>query len=93
MKTASECVRLTVLTFLLTMLGAATAVRAEPPTAAQVLSDLGFSASDQQRVMQGEFVNSEVAPASDKDLSVAIAFLVKASPADLSQRVLAGSII
>ncbi len=63
------------------------------PSAAQVLSDMGWSASDQQRVLNGEFVTNDAAGTSDKDLALSIAFLVKTSPADLSEQIIAGNII
>lgn len=63
------------------------------PTAAQVLSDLGLSANDQQRVLNGEFVTNEAPATSERDLALSIAFFVNASPADLSAQVLAGSVL
>jgi hypothetical protein len=63
------------------------------PSAAQVLSDMGLSGGDQQRVLNGEFVTNDVSGASDTDLAVSIAFLVKRSPDDLSQQIIAGRII
>jgi hypothetical protein len=63
------------------------------PSAAQVLSDMGWSASDQQRVLNGEFVTTDAAGTSDKDLALSIAFLVKTSPADLSEQIIAGNIL
>ena len=63
------------------------------PSAAQVLSDMGWSASDQQRVLNGEFVTNDAAGTSEKDLALSIAFLVKTSPADLSEQIIAGNII
>ena len=83
---------------LLAMMSAATVVshagpvRAQP-SAAQVLSDMGWSATDQQRVLNGEFVTNDLAGVSDTDLALAIAFLVKTSPEDLSQQIIAGSIL
>lgn len=73
-------------------LGQAQPVWAQP-SAAQVLSDLGWSAADQQRVLNGEFVTNDAAGASDRDLALSIAFLVKTSPADLSEQIIAGKIL
>jgi hypothetical protein len=67
-------------------------VRAQP-SAAQVLSDLGWSASDQQRVLNGEFVTTDTAGVADADLALSIAFLVKTSPDDLSRQIIAGNMI
>jgi hypothetical protein len=63
------------------------------PSAEQVLTDLGLSASDRQRVLREEFVTADVAAASERDLSFAIAFLVKTSPAALGKRVLGGDLV
>ena len=63
------------------------------PSAAQLLSEIGLSADDQQRVLNGEFVTKEDAESSDKDLALSIAFLVKTTPADLSDQILAGRLI
>ena len=63
------------------------------PSAAQLLSEIGLSADDQQRVLNGEFVTKEDAESSDKDLALSIAFLVKTTPANLSEQILAGRLI
>jgi hypothetical protein len=63
------------------------------PSAAQLLSEIGWSADDQQRVLNGEFVTKEDAESSDKDLALSIAFLVKTTPAELSEQILAGRLI
>ena len=60
------------------------------PNADQVLSDVGFSADAKQRVLNGEFVTTDVPGVSDKDLSIAIAFLVPTTPEALSQQVMSG---
>jgi len=54
---------------------------------------MGWSANDQQRVLNGEFVTGDVSAASDNDLAVSIAFIVKTSPADLSEQIIAGHTI
>lgn len=63
------------------------------PSAAEVLSQMGWSADDQQRVLNGDFVTNDAAGASDRDLAVSMAFMVKTSPADLSDQIIAGNII
>lgn len=60
---------------------------AAPPSAQQVLGDLGFSAAEQQRMRAGEFVVRDVDAASERDLSVAMGFLVKTTPDDLARRI------
>jgi hypothetical protein len=62
-------------------------------TADHVLADMGLSAADKQRVLSGEFVTASVPAVSDRDLSFAIAFLVKTSPDALGQQVVAGHLV
>ncbi|MBI5504215.1 MAG: hypothetical protein HY899_05415 [Deltaproteobacteria bacterium] len=62
-------------------------------SADQVLADLGVSAADKQRVLSGEFVTGEVTPVSDRDLSISIIFLIKASPAELAEQVVGGDFV
>lgn len=62
------------------------------PSADQVLTEMGFSAGEKQRVMKGEFVTSEIGAVSERDLSFAVAFLVKASPDALSKQLIDGAI-
>lgn len=64
-----------------------------PPSADQVLTDMGLSAGDRQRVLNGEFVTADVKSVSERDLSFAIAFLVKASPDALSKKIVAGELV
>jgi hypothetical protein len=63
------------------------------PSASQLMADMVFSADSVKRVMNGEFVTEDLDPVSDSDLSVAIAFLVKASPDELSKQIVAGDLI
>jgi hypothetical protein len=82
----------------LTMMNAVTlALGAEPalaqPSADQVLTDFGLSADDKQKVMNGEFVTPDLASVSDRDLSVALFFLVKTSPDSLSKQIMSGELI
>lgn len=63
------------------------------PTVDEVLRGVHLSAADRRRVLGGEFVTADVPPVSDRDLSFAIAFLVKSPPAVLGERVMAGDIV
>jgi hypothetical protein len=63
------------------------------PSADQVLTDMGVSAADKQRVLNGEFVTTEGKAVSERDLSASLAFLVKASPDSLAKQVVAGDLI
>ncbi len=63
------------------------------PSADQVLTDMGLSAADKQRVLGGEFVTSDVPPVSERDLSISIAFLVKASPEALAAEISSGGLL
>jgi hypothetical protein len=62
------------------------------PQADQVLTDLGLSADDRQKVLTGQFVTAELPTLSERDLSIAIAFAVKPSAADLSKQIAAGEL-
>ena len=62
-------------------------------TADAVLTEMGFSAAEKQRVLKGEFVSSEIGAVSERDLSFAVAFLVKTSPEALSKRVVEGALL
>jgi hypothetical protein len=50
------------------------------PSADQLLTDYGLSAADKQRVLNRDFVTADAPSVSERGLSFAIAFLVKASP-------------
>jgi hypothetical protein len=76
----------------LALLCIATSARAQP-SADQVLSEIGMSAGDRQRVVNGEFVSAKVAGVSERDLAFATAFLVKASPDELGKQILAGTLV
>jgi hypothetical protein len=63
------------------------------PSADEILTSVGLSADDKQRVLNGEFVTADANAVSDRDLAVSMAFLVKTSPDVLSRQVVAGSLI
>jgi len=63
------------------------------PTADQVATDAGLSASDRQSVMAGEFVNVSVKGVSERDLAFAIAFFVKTPPETIAKQIVAGELI
>ena len=63
------------------------------PTADQVLTDVGLSPEDKQRVLGGELVSADLSGVSDRDLAFAIAFLVKTTPDALSKTIVAGDLI
>jgi hypothetical protein len=77
---------------ILSLLCLANAAQAQP-NAGQILTDAGLGADDKQSVLNGQFVNVSVGAVSDRDLSFAIAFLVKAPPETLSKQVVAGDLI
>jgi len=76
----------------LSICGLAPVAQAQP-AADQVLTDAGLSAGDKQSVKSGQFVNVSVRGVSDRDLSFAIAFLVKTSPEILARQIVAGELI
>lgn len=63
------------------------------PSADEVLANAGLTAADKQSVLGGQFVNVSVGAVSERDLSVAIVFLVKKSPEELAKKMMAGEII
>ena len=63
------------------------------PSADQVLSDFGLSADDKQRVLNGEFVTPDLSNVSDRDLAVAVVFLVKTTPESLAKQIITGDLI
>ena len=73
--------------------GAGPLVAHAQPTADQVLTDVGLSSDDKQRVLNGEFVSADIGGVSDRDLAFAIAFVVKTTPDNLSKTIVAGDLI
>ena len=63
------------------------------PTASEVLAEMNWSDKDKQRIIAGEFVRGEVKTVSDRDLSLAMGFLVKTSPAHLAEQIVAGELL
>ncbi len=63
------------------------------PSADQVLADMGVSAADRQRVLNGEFVTGDATAVSERDLSASIAFVVKTTPDSLAKQIVAGDLI
>ena len=61
------------------------------PRCDQILAEMGFSAADQRRVLDGEFVTAKIGGVSERDLAYSVAFLVKTSPEALSEQVLEGT--
>jgi hypothetical protein len=72
-------------------LGLSRAIHAEV-SVDEILSEMGFSAAEKQRVLKGEFVTSNVGSVSERDLSFAVAFLVKASPEAIRKHALEGAL-
>ena len=62
-------------------------------TADQVLTTAGLSGPDKQRALGGEFVDVETEAVSERDLAVAIAFLVKTSPEALAKDIVGGQLV
>lgn len=67
---------------------------AGPPAADELMTELGLSDDDRKKVLAGEYVPSEVAPVSERDLSIGIAFLVKGQTPDaLAKEVASGEVL
>lgn len=62
------------------------------PTLSEVLTAVGFPEDAQQRILAGELVTSNLKAVSERDLSIAMGFLVKTSPDDLLKQLLAGDL-
>jgi hypothetical protein len=62
------------------------------PTVDEVLAAANFPDADKQRILAGEMISGEVKAVSDRDLSLSLAFIVKISPDDLANEVLAGNL-
>ena len=63
------------------------------PTADEILSEMNWSDKEKQRIIAGEFVRGEVKTVSDRDLSLAMGFLVKTSPEHLAEQIVAGELL
>ena len=74
------------------LLAAKVALAQQLPSASQVMTEMGLPADAAKRVLAGEFVSTNITPVSDRDLSIALAFLVKTSPAELGKQVAAGDL-
>ena len=83
--------RVTVAT-VLSLIALVSVVHAQP-SADQVLTDAGLSAGDKQNVLSGQFVDLSISGVSDRDLSFAIAYLVKTTPDDLVKQLVAGKLV
>ena len=53
------------------------------PTAEDLLTQVGFSADAKQQVLDGKFVTTGLEPTSERELAMAMAFLVSEPPAEL----------
>jgi hypothetical protein len=51
--------------------------------AAEVLAEIGFSSDAKQQVLDGKFVTTGLKPTSERELAMAMAFLVNEPPAEL----------
>ena len=65
----------------------------QPPSAQEIVTKLGFPADSKQRLLAGEYVETGLPTASERDLNVGIAFLVKGvSPEQLAKDVVGGDL-
>jgi hypothetical protein len=66
----------------------------KPPTAAEVLSEIGLPETDRKKVLAGELVESQIAPVSERDLPVAITFVARgATPDALASDIASGAVL
>lgn len=71
-------------------LAAAPGAGADRPDAATLLQDLGYSSDDVARVMAGEIVRGNIESSSERELAVALAFMVPVAPSALVDDLKAG---
>ena len=57
------------------------------PEAEEVLAEIGFSSDAKQQVLDGKFVTTGLKPTSERELAMAMAFLVSEPPAELIEDV------
>ena len=74
------------------MLCLASAANAQP-SADQVLTNIGLSADDKQRVLNGEYVSAKIGAVSERDLTFGVAFLVKTSPDAIIKEIMSGNLV
>ena len=56
---------------------------AQAPDLSAVLSELGFPADAEKKVLAGKFVTTDVKPTSERELAVGMAFFLKVPPVEL----------
>ena len=64
--------------------------QAEPPDAASLLAQIGFTPAQIAEVESGKFVSSTIQPSSEREIVAAFAFEVKLPPAELVKEARAG---
>jgi hypothetical protein len=74
------------------LLGVAPAA-AEPPTAAETLKALDFPSDAEKNVLAGEMLKTTLDSATERDLAVGLAFLVKLTPAQLQKQLSVDSLV
>jgi hypothetical protein len=94
MKSRIVCAELVMSAALVVMLGgSAHSADPKPPAADEVMTELGLSDADKQKVLSGEYVTSDVPAVSERDLSMGVTFLVKATPDALAGEVESGALL
>ena len=66
---------------------------AETPHATSVLRKVGFSSEDQQRILDGQFAEAPLPSTTDRDLAVALAFLVPVGAEDFDRKLIRDSLL
>jgi hypothetical protein len=62
-------------------------------TADEVLAEMDWSGDEKKQILAGEFVTGEIKSVSDRDLAIAMGFLVKIPPNDLAREVVSGELM
>jgi hypothetical protein len=90
----TRCVTMAVVLAAFGELAVAADPPARPPTSDELMTEAGLSDEDRKKVLAGEYVTTEVAPVSERDLSVGLAFLVKGqTPEALAREVASGELL
>lgn len=66
---------------------------AEVPTTDEALRVMGFKESEKQQVLAGQFVEVDRKSTSDRDLAIALAFLIRKTPKELDHELVAKQLL
>jgi hypothetical protein len=88
---AVRTVSISLAAVLITLLTGSEAAPAEPLSADALAAALGFGPAEQARLRAGEIVSAEIGETTEKQLAVALALMVPATPEDVHARIAEGA--